>query len=143
MEQHERGGPMEMINHRQTERETQRVEANREELVERIARAIRIEGVTQPLSGLHLSRVSVPLRPVHGVTEPSFCMIAQGSKEVLLGDCRYRYDPFNYLLATVELPSVRRVLEASPERPYLSLRLELPPDLVGSVMVEMGYTMPV
>ena len=30
----------------------------------------------------------------------SFCVIAQGSKEVLLGDERYRYDPAHYLIAT-------------------------------------------
>jgi AraC-like DNA-binding protein len=74
--------------------------------------------------------------------EPSFCVIAQGSKEVLLGDSRYRYDPLHYLLATIELPSVRRVLEASKERPYLSLRLVLPSTLVGSIMVETGYVTP-
>ena len=71
-----------------------------------------------------------------------FCVIAQGSKEVLLGDTQYRYDPFHYLLATVELPSVRRVVEASKARPYLSLCLVLPPTLVGSVMVEAGYVSP-
>jgi len=39
----------------------------------------------------------------------------------------------------VELPVVGRVIEASVERPYLSLRLELGPALVGSVMVEAGH----
>jgi len=63
----------------------------------------------------------------------------QGSKEVLLGESRYRYGPSQYLLATVELPTIRRVLEASKERPYLSLRLELAPALVGSVMLEAGH----
>jgi len=63
-------------------------------------------------------------------------MIAQGSKEIALGDSCYRYDPFHYLLTTVELPTVSKILEASRERPYLSLRLELSPALVGSVMVE-------
>jgi AraC-like DNA-binding protein len=66
-------------------------------------------------------------------------VIAQGSKEVLLGENRYRYGPSQYLLATVELPTIRRVLEASKERPYLSLRLELTPTLVGSVMLEAGH----
>jgi AraC-like DNA-binding protein len=66
-------------------------------------------------------------------------VIAQGSKEVLLGDSRYRYDAAHFLLATVELPVVTRVIEASAERPYLSLRLELDPALVGSVMVEAGH----
>ena len=84
----------------------------------------------------------MPLEPVHSVVKPSFCVIAQGSKEVLLGDSRYRYDPFHYLISTVELPRVSQILEASQERPYLSLRLELAPALVGSVMVEAGHAAP-
>lgn len=126
----------------QVEYESQRVQTYRAELVERIARAIRDDGTVQPLPGLHLYRSSVALQPIHGVTEPSVCVIAQGSKEVRLGDSRYQYDPLHYLLCTIELPSVRRVLDASPERPYLSLRLELSPTLVGSVMVEAGHASP-
>src|SRR2546428_7159810 len=134
--------PMDVMNHQPAEREAQRVQANREELVERIARAIREDGTAQPLLGLHLYRSSLPTEPVHGVVEPSVCVIAQGSKEVLQGESRYRYDPSQYLLATVELPRVSQVLEASKERPYLSLRLELAPTLVGSVMVEAGHPSP-
>jgi AraC-like DNA-binding protein len=130
---------MDVMHHQQAEREAQRLQANREELAERIARAVRADGTIQPLQGLYLSRCSVPLEPVHSVLEPSVCVIAQGSKEVLLGDSRYRYDPSHYLLATVELPRVSQVLEASPERPYLALRLELAPTLVSSVLVEAGY----
>jgi len=118
---------MDVIHHQQAERETQRVQANREELVERIARAVCADGTVQPLQGLYLSRCSVPLELVHSVLEPSVCVIAQGSKEVLLGNSRYRYDPSHYLLATVELPRVSQVLEASPARPYLALRLEFDP----------------
>jgi AraC-like DNA-binding protein len=69
-------------------------------------------------------------------------VIAQGSKEVLLGESRYRYDPSQYLLATVELPRVSQVLEASKERPYLALRLELARTVVSSVMVEAGHGSP-
>src|SRR5947209_953939 len=130
---------MHVMIHQPVEREAQRVQANREELVERIALAMREDGTVQPLQGLYLSRCSLPLQPVHSVLEPSVCLIAQGSKEVLLGNSRYRYDPSQYLLATVELPRVSQVLEASKERPYLSLRLELAPTLVGSVMVEAGH----
>lgn len=73
------------------------------------------------------------------VSIPAFCAIAQGSKEVLLGSDSYQYDPMHYLLATVELPIVSQILEASKAQPYLSLRLDLDPILVGSVMVEAGY----
>ena len=131
---------MSVMIHQQAEREVLRVQANREELVERIGRAVREDGTIQPLSGLYLSRVSFPLKPLYSVLKPSLCVIAQGSKEVLLGDSRYRYDPSHYLLATIELPRVSQVLEASPEQPYLSLRLELAPTLVSSVMEEVGYS---
>lgn len=133
---------MDEMNHEQAEREAQRMQANREELVERIARAMRADGTAQPLPGLHLYRHSFPLEQVYSVVEPSLCVVAQGSKEFLLDESRYRYDPFHYLLVTVDLPYVGQVLEASKERPFLSLRLDLPPSLVGEVMVEAGHASP-
>jgi AraC-like DNA-binding protein len=130
---------MDSIHHQGSERGMHLASAYREELAERIARALPEDGAVEPLPGLNLFRSATPTEPLHGVSKPSFCVIAQGSKEVLLGDSRYRYDPAHYLLATVELPVVGQVLEASVERPYLSLRLDLDPALVGSVMVEAGH----
>jgi AraC-like DNA-binding protein len=126
----------------QAEREEHRAQANRDELVERIARAIREDGRVEPLKGLHLHRSSSPKESVHSVSAPAFCVIAQGSKEVFLGNERYQYDPAHYLLFTAELPVVSQVIEASQERPYLSFRLDLDPTLVGSVMVEAGHSSP-
>ncbi|KAF0237102.1 MAG: AraC family transcriptional regulator, partial [bacterium] len=74
------------------------------------------------------------------VFSPAFCVIAQGSKEVMLGECRYRYDPWNYLLGSVELPVVGQIIEASKECPYLGLRLNLEPALVTSVMIETNLS---
>jgi AraC-like DNA-binding protein len=131
---------MDSIRHQESASGTPRESSYRGELAERIARALPEDGAAEPLKGLHLNRSSIPSEPLHGVSKPSLCVIAQGSKELLLGDCsRYRYDPAHYLLATVELPVVGRVIEASVERPYLSFRLELDPALVGSVMVEAGH----
>jgi AraC-like DNA-binding protein len=126
-------------NPRLVESGAHRAQANRDELVECIARGIREDGRVEPLKGLHLIRRSLPTEWVHSVSDLAFCVIAQGSKEVLLGDNRYRYDPAHYLLTTVELPIVSQVIEASQEWPYLSLRLELDPTLVGSVLVEAGH----
>ena len=139
MERQEKELPVEVIMDQQAEREAQRMRTNREELVERIARVVPKDGTVQPLEGLHLSRSSVSLEPIHTVLAPSFCTIAQGSKEVLLGDSRYQYDPSHYLITTVDLPYTGHILEASPEQPYLSLRLELDPTLVGSVMVKADH----
>jgi AraC-like DNA-binding protein len=133
---------MDSLPPQQVEYEAQRAHANRQELVERIARAIREDGGIEPLKGLYLHRSSSPAEPVHGVSTPAFCVIAQGSKEVFLEEDRYQYDPAHYLLTTVELPVVSQVLEASKEQPYLSVRLQLDPTLVGSVLVETDVPSP-
>lgn len=116
----------------------QKVKVNRTELVQRIERALPKDGSVEPLEGLRLNRASSPTELAHGVSDPAFCVIAQGCKEVFLGNDRYRYDPMHYLLATAELPIVTHVIEASPERPYLSLSVKLEPTLVGSVMAATG-----
>lgn len=122
-----------------SEREARKARANRDELVDRIAGAIRRDGTVEPLPGLRLRRVSMPTELGHGVSTPAFCVTAQGSKEVLLGEKRYRYDPAHYLIATATLPVASRIVEASPEEPYLNVLIRLDPALVGSVMVEAGY----
>ncbi len=124
------------------EGDAQRVQANREELVERIARAIHEDGTVEPLKGILLRHSSSPTELNPGVSDPAFSVIAQGSKELYLGEERYRYDPYHYCLGTVELPVASQIIEASKERPYLSLRLELDPALVGSVMIDSGHTAP-
>ena len=116
----------------------QRAQADRAELVERIAQIVREDGRVEVLQGLFFNRIST-LKSVHGVSEPAFCIVAQGGKAVFLGDECYQYDPAHYLLFTAELPYVSQVIEATPEYPYLSLRLNLDPALVSSVMVEAGH----
>jgi AraC-like DNA-binding protein len=69
-------------------------------------------------------------------------VVAQGSKEILLGDRRYRYDPAYYLIVTAELPIASRITEASKEHPYLRFLLKLEPMLVGSVLVKAGHLSP-
>jgi hypothetical protein len=67
---------MDWMNHPQVEREARMAQASREELVERIARAVREDGTVKPLEGLHLNRSSSPTEPKHGVSKPTFCVIA-------------------------------------------------------------------
>jgi AraC-like DNA-binding protein len=124
------------------ERQTRGAYTLCEELAEHIAKAACHDGTVEPLPGVHLTRVSTPLQTLHSVVDACLCVVAQGSKEVLLGESRYRYDPAHYLLATVELPWTTQVLEASREYPYLSLRLDLDSSVIGAVMVEAGFSPP-
>ena len=121
-----------------SERETRRMRADQEELAERIARATPHEGTVEVQPGLHFRRCSRPTERLHSFTKPSFCVIAQGSKALVVGDHHFRYDPAHYMISTVELPMIGQIVEASPERPYLGFWLVLDPSVVTSVMVESG-----
>jgi AraC-like DNA-binding protein len=126
------------MNRKEDTREAQRVRGNREELLERMARALPEDGAREALDGLFLARLTKPAESALALYQPAFCFVAQGGKQVLVGDEVLRYDPGHYLLFTVDLPVIFRVEEASQERPYFGMRLDLDPSLVASVMMEAG-----
>jgi AraC-like DNA-binding protein len=108
----------------------------REELIGLIAQMLPEDGTLEVIPGLILGRSSQPTDRLHSLFKPAFCVIAQGSKQVLLGEEVLRYDPGHYLISTVDLPIVSHVVEASEKHPYYSVRLNLDAAIVASVMVE-------
>jgi AraC-like DNA-binding protein len=102
-----------------------------------------------PADGTHETRIpalafyraSAPSEHDAAVYEPCLCIIAQGAKEVLLGGEAYRYDPAQSLVVSVELPVTARVVEASPDRPCLAVRVALDPVVVGEFLAG-GTTVP-
>lgn len=122
--------------------EAEQANRYREELIERIARAHPHDGVISPLPGIRLSRASERKGPAPGVNFPTFCIIVQGMKEILLGTQRYQYDPDHYVLSTIELPILIQRVEASPDKPYLTFQFDLDTALVASVMLDAGMPSP-
>ncbi|MFG0518023.1 AraC family transcriptional regulator [Kluyvera intermedia] len=115
-----------------------RLEACRAELVELIAQAQPDEGQVEVRPGLYLNRISSPHYAVHGILEPSCCVVAEGSKEVILGGESFHYGAAHYLIATMGVPAFARIVNASPEKPYLSMRFLLDPAIVTSVILDSG-----
>jgi len=126
------------MNRKEDTHEAQRVRSNREELLERMVRTLPGDGAREALDGLFLARLTKPTESPLALFQPAFCFVVQGGKQVLVGEEVLRYDPGHYLLFTVDLPIIFRVEEASEERPYFGLRLNLDPTLVASVMMEAG-----
>lgn len=120
------------------DRAASRAQVDRAELAERIAAFVPADGRAEPVPGLHLVRSSTTAVPFYATIRPCFCVIAQGAKVLGLGGDDYRYDPFHYLLVSADLPMSGRIVEATDDAPYLGLRLDLDPALVGQVLVEAG-----
>lgn len=92
--------------------------------------------------GLSLFRREEVTEPVTGMYEPSVCMVAQGAKRVQLGDEALVYDAHHFLITSVHLPTVVQVVEASPEKPYLGLRLMLDLREVSQLMLDSSLPQP-
>ena len=107
------------------------------ELAELIARYATSDGVhPTPHPRLFLVRLSQPTLPQHAVHEPALCIIAQGRKQVTIGPKAYVYDPSKYFVVSVDVPVTGRVVEATPQRPYLCFRLDLDTSLLGTTILE-------
>ena len=98
---------------------------------------------TTAVPGLALYRRIEPTGPITGMMyEPSICLVAQGAKRVLLGDDTYVYDAHHYLITSVHLPTIVQIITASPEKPYLGLRLKLDLREISQLMVDSNLPQP-
>lgn len=109
--------------------------ANR--LLSTIERLYRDDGISAlPLEGVTVVRASAPTIPIHLVHEPAICVVLQGRKEMVVGDTVYRYGAGDLVLVAAEVPMSGRILDCSPEAPYLCLRIDLSLARLNEVIVE-------
>jgi AraC-like DNA-binding protein len=110
-----------------------------QELAARVARLTPFDGSHQSaLPGLALTRGSVPTVCMPTVYQPCLGIVVQGRKRAVLNDEVFHYDALNYLVVSVTLPGMGQVLEATPEHPYLSLRLNLDLEEIARLVLELG-----
>jgi len=120
-------------------RATSGISARQQELSARVARFAPFDGIHQtPLPALALGRGSVPTACMPTVYQPCLGIVVQGRKRAILNDEVFTYDALNYLVVSVTLPGMGYVLEATPEHPYLSLRLNLDLEEIGRLVLELG-----
>lgn len=97
-----------------------------------------------PSDGLHpcalprvtLIRSSGPTMPMPVIYQPSICVVAQGRKQVVLGDLMHVYDRATFVLASVDLPVIGSVIEATNQAPYLSLQYDLDIAMLGELVLD-------
>lgn len=115
----------------------QALHAPQTELADRIARLAPSDGIhNTALPQLQLVRISTltPCSPT--VYEPRLCIVVQGRKIAMLGDQTYHYDPLNYLVVSMTVPMLGQVIEATPEKPYLCLRLDIDPEQIADLIMD-------
>jgi len=96
------------------------------QLATKVARLIgSAEKLATAIPRLTLHRRTAPTAGCPVTYEPSIIVVPQGRKQVQIGSEALTYDSSRYLLTSVDLPTVARVIEASAEVPCLAVNLKL------------------
>jgi AraC-like DNA-binding protein len=110
-----------------------------QDLTARIARLAPVDGTYRAaFPSLALSRGSKPTLCLPTVCQPSLGFVVQGRKRALLNDEVFHYDALNYLVVSVTLPMMGQVVEATTDRPFLSLRMDLDLEEIARLLLELG-----
>ncbi|KAA0694156.1 AraC family transcriptional regulator [Halopseudomonas laoshanensis] len=113
------------------------------ELADLVAARMTEEGVYETdIPGLDLFRVDAPTSCMSTVYEPSLCVIAQGRKIVQLGDREIVYGALSYMVSSVDLPVNGYVVDASPENPFLAVKINIDPAEVAELVLQLGDAAP-
>ncbi len=95
-----------------------------------------------PVPGLNFFRREEPTQAAACMVEPSVALIVQGAKQALLGDNVYNYDITRFLITSLDLPAMMRIVDASPERPYLGVVMKLDLRVVADIVMQSGMAPP-
>ncbi|WP_394850890.1 AraC family transcriptional regulator [Pendulispora brunnea] len=69
--------------------------------------------------------------------EPALYFVLQGAKRLIAGDQTLDYRSASFLLVSIDLPVTGHVTEASPEEPYLAVRLALDLAAIAALLLEV------
>jgi AraC-like DNA-binding protein len=101
------------------------------------------EGIySTPIAALKIVQRDQVTEPVPGRYASLVCIVLQGEKRVWSGKKVYRYNPEQYLVSCVDVPAIFQVTEATPERPYIGITMELQPSIIYEILHEAALREP-
>lgn len=109
---------------------------NLTELKHLIARHARGDGIhSTAVPALSLIRSSAISEPIHTLYEPSVCLVAAGRKRARIGSREIVYETGGCLVVGIDLPIIGAVTEATPDDPYLCLKIDLDRGLLADLLL--------
>ena len=92
------------------------------------------------IGSLFLLRRSSPTQPLHTAQWPCFALVAQGAKNLVLGSKVYDYGVGNYLVVSLDLPVVSRVIQASADVPHLGLGMAIDSERLSDLLARLSVS---
>lgn len=112
-------------------------------LVQKIAAHMQDEGVKQTqVPSLRLYRMSAPGPCTSATYEPRLVLFLQGKKRIDVGKTTYLCGESSLLVASIDLPVVSQVIQASEQEPILALMLKLEMSVVREILNQEEFDIP-
>jgi AraC-like DNA-binding protein len=112
-----------------------------EKLDELCALAMRHAGTQHPgLPRLAVHSVAEPTELNASVYQPTAFIVLQGAQRTIIGDRVFEYGPGQTMIVAAEITAMGQICEASAERPFLALGLQLDPAVVTNVVLYLSET---
>ena len=107
-----------------------------QELANLIERHARPDMAT-PIDGVMIARHHTSVAE-YEMSGSVMALIAEGRKQLALGDRMYEYGKGQYLVSSLDLPTSGQFLDISAARPALGLGLELDPAAIADLLLHAG-----
>lgn len=115
------------------------LQALRAQMVDLTLRHVSGEGSHQSaVPCLHLIRACTTTPKGPALYEPGLVIVLQGRKKVELGDETLFYDPLHFLLVSMTMLPRGQVIDATPDKPYLCIRVSCDTQTLADLMLEVG-----
>ena len=105
------------------------------------ALAIRHAEVKHPgMSRLSIYRINEPTELNALVYDPMAFIVLQGTKRTIIGDKVFEYGPGQTMVVAAEITAMGQIIEASPDKPFLAVNLNLDPAVIMNVVLYLSET---
>jgi len=89
-----------------------------------------------PIKGVSVAMRTKPTFNQHCMYRPMAILVLQGKKEAILGSEKLVYNENEIVIASVDIPTVSSIVEASEEKPFITIVLDLDSKIIGQLLGE-------
>ena len=91
------------------------------------------------IKGFSLSLRTAPTFNQHCFYKPMAIVVLQGKKQTVLGSEKFTYNENQLVVTSIDIPTVSSIVEASPEKPFMTLILDLDSNIISELLREGNY----
>lgn len=76
----------------------------------------------------------------HCFYKPMAILVLQGKKQTVLGSEKFTYNENQLVVTSIDIPTIGSIIEASPEKPFISLIFDLDNYVISQLLSEGNYS---